>query len=57
MGLLRELLSNFIGLISLFTIVFVVVMGVYFMRFFSNRIAEDERNAAKQQQRERGIKA
>lgn len=56
MGVLLEIFSNKIGLLSLFTIVFVIAMAIFFMRYFSNRIAEDERNAARQQ-RERGAKA
>ncbi|MDR2208109.1 MAG: DUF3149 domain-containing protein [Azoarcus sp.] len=56
MGVFSGLFSDLIGWLSLFTIAFVIVMGVYFMRFFSNRIAEDERNAAKQQN-ERAAKA
>lgn len=48
-----ELFSSLIGLLSLFTIVFCVVMGVFLMRYFSNRMAEDERNASKQQRNAR----
>ncbi|MCL2590093.1 MAG: DUF3149 domain-containing protein [Betaproteobacteria bacterium] len=54
--MLLELLTTPIGLLSLFTIVFVIVMAVFFMRYFSSRIAEDERNASKQQ-RERNARA
>jgi cytochrome bd-type quinol oxidase subunit 1 len=57
MGLFLDLFTNLVGLLSLFTIVFIIVMGVFFMRYFKNRMAEDERNSAKQQQRERGAKA
>ncbi len=42
---LNELLGTDIGLLSLFTIGFVVVMGVYLYRFAKRHIAEDERNA------------
>jgi len=51
-----ELFTTQIGLLSLFTIGFVIVMGVFFMRYFSNCIAEDEHKAAKLQ-RERSAKA
>jgi NADH:ubiquinone oxidoreductase subunit 2 (subunit N) len=47
--MLQELFSSHFGWLSLFTILFVVVMAFYFMRFFSNHIAEDERKMAKQQ--------
>ncbi|MCL1860867.1 MAG: DUF3149 domain-containing protein [Proteobacteria bacterium] len=56
MGLFLDLFSSLIGLLSLFTIVFVIVMGFFFMRYFSNRMEEDQRNADKQQ-RERVAKA
>lgn len=49
MGTFLELFTSLIGLLSLFTIAFCVVMGFYLMKFFKNRMAEDERNAAKQQ--------
>lgn len=54
---MQELYTTQIGLLSLFTIVFVLVIAVGFLRFFSAHIAEDERKAAKQQQRERSAKA
>jgi cytochrome bd-type quinol oxidase subunit 1 len=54
MGLFLDLFTSLVGLLSLFTIAFVIVMGVFFMRYFKDRIAEDERNSAKQ---ERGAKA
>lgn len=41
----KELFSTDIGLLSLFTIGFVVVMGVYPYRFPKNHIAEDERRS------------
>jgi len=44
-----ELFSSLIGLLSLFTIVFCIVMGVFFMRYFKSHIEEEERNAPKQQ--------
>jgi hypothetical protein len=53
MEMLQDLFGTLIGLLSVFTIGFVIVMGVFFTRYFSNRAAEDERNAAKLQ-RERG---
>ncbi|MCL2161720.1 MAG: DUF3149 domain-containing protein [Betaproteobacteria bacterium] len=57
MEAIMELFSTTIGLLSVFTIVFVIVMGVFFMRFFSNRMAEDERNAARQQRERSNAKA
>jgi cytochrome bd-type quinol oxidase subunit 1 len=50
-----DLFTSLIGLLSLFTIAFIIGMGVFFTRYFKDRIAEDERNSAKQ--RERGAKA
>ncbi len=41
----KELFSTDIGLLSLFTIGFVVVMGVYLHRFAKTHIAEDERRS------------
>ncbi|MDR1854496.1 MAG: DUF3149 domain-containing protein [Azoarcus sp.] len=46
--MLGELLSTPIGLLSLFTILFVIVIAAFYIRYFSNRIAEDERRAAQQ---------
>jgi len=46
---MSELFSTQIGLLSLFTILFVVAMAVFFIKFYSNRIAEDEKKAAQQQ--------
>jgi len=57
MEALMELFTTTIGLLSVFTIVFVIVMAVFFMRYFSNRIAEDERNAARQQRERSSAKA
>ncbi|MDR0715798.1 MAG: DUF3149 domain-containing protein [Azoarcus sp.] len=51
---LQELFSTPFGLFSLFTIVFVIVMGVFFIRFFANRIEEDERKAARRRERNAG---
>lgn len=39
------LFKSDIGLLSLFTIVFVIVMGIWFGRYFTRKMAEDERNA------------
>jgi hypothetical protein len=47
----QELLSTPIGLLSLFTILFVIVIGVFYLRFFSRKIAEDELRAARQNER------
>jgi hypothetical protein len=44
----------------LITILGVIVIGIFYIRYFSNRIAEDERRIARQQaaqQRERSAKA
>ncbi|MBN8441519.1 MAG: DUF3149 domain-containing protein [Thauera sp.] len=43
---LNELLTTDIGLLSLSTIGFIIVMGVYLYRFAKRHIAEDERNAS-----------
>jgi hypothetical protein len=40
----QELLSNEIGLLSLFTIGFVVVIAIFFLVFFGKKIKEDSRN-------------
>jgi len=53
MGVFLEMFTSLIGLLSLFTIGFCVVMGFYLMRFFKNRMVEDEQNAAKQQRNAR----
>lgn len=39
------LFKSDIGLLSLFTIGFVIVMGVYLARYASKKMDEDERNA------------
>jgi len=39
-----ELFTTDIGLLSLFTIGFCVVMGIYFVRYFSKKMDEDSRN-------------
>jgi len=52
-----ELFSTTIGLLSVFTIVFVIVMAFFFMRYFSNRMAEDERKATRQQRERSNAKA
>lgn len=41
------LFSSDIGLFSLFTILFVVAMSIFFGRYFSMKAAEDARAAAK----------
>jgi hypothetical protein len=45
----NELFSSEIGLLSVFTIGFVIVIGVFFLRYFSKKIDEDARNAARDQ--------
>jgi hypothetical protein len=40
----KELFSTDIGLLSLFTIGFVVVMGTYLGRFVKRHVAEDEQS-------------
>lgn len=39
------LLTSDIGLLSLFTIGFVIVMGAWIGRYAAKKMAEDERNA------------
>lgn len=39
------LFKSDIGLLSLFTIVFVIVIGAWLGRYASRKMAEDERNA------------
>jgi len=46
---MSELFTSQIGLLSLFTILFVIVMAVFFIRYFSSRIADDERRAAQRE--------
>ena len=43
---LRELFSSGIGLLSLFTIAFIIVMAVYISRYVTRQIQEEEKNAA-----------
>ncbi|MDR2638120.1 MAG: DUF3149 domain-containing protein [Zoogloeaceae bacterium] len=43
----KELFSTDIGLLSVFTIGFVLVIAVFFMRYFSKKIEEDTRNQKK----------
>ncbi|MDR1462438.1 MAG: DUF3149 domain-containing protein [Azoarcus sp.] len=57
---LQELFFTRFGIFSLITILGVIVIGIFYIRYFSNRIAEDERRIARQQaaqQRERSAKA
>lgn len=42
---LQLLFGSDIGLLSLFTIAFVIVMAIFFIRFFTKKMAEDERNS------------
>jgi len=46
---MSELFTSQIGLLSLFTILFVIVIAVFYIRFFSSHIAEDERRAAQRE--------
>jgi len=39
-----ELFTTDIGLLSVFTIGFVIVMGIYFVLFFSKKMNEDSRD-------------
>ena len=41
----QELFSTDIGLLSMFTIVFVIAMAAYLYRFAKRHIAEDEKQA------------
>lgn len=41
----KELFSTDIGLLSLFTIGFIIVMAAYLYRFAKNHMAEDERQS------------
>jgi hypothetical protein len=43
----QELFGTTIGQLSLFTIVFVIVMAVFFLWYFSKKMDEDARNAKK----------
>lgn len=38
------LFGSDIGLLSVFTIVFIVLMAVFFVRFFTKKMDEDARN-------------
>lgn len=40
---LQELFSTDIGLLSVFTIGFIIVMGIYLYRFVKRHMREDER--------------
>ena len=42
----KLLFGSDVGLFSLFTIVFVIVMGIYLVRFFMKKAEEDRRNAS-----------
>lgn len=48
MSAFRDLFSSDVGLMSAFVIVFMLGMGVYFVRFFLNHIREDAAKAGKQ---------
>ena len=41
----KELFSSDVGLLSLFTIVFIIVMAGYLYRFAKTHMAEDERRS------------
>jgi hypothetical protein len=42
----KLLFGSDVGLLSLFTIVFVIVMAIYLVRFFMKKAEEDRRNAS-----------
>lgn len=44
-ALTRELFTTDFGLLSLFTITFTIVMGIYIRRFVSRKMQEDARAA------------
>ena len=46
----NTLFSSDIGLFSLFVIVFIVGMAIWFARFYSRKIREEELTQAKKQQ-------
>ena len=46
---LRELFSSGIGLLSLFTIAFIIVMAFYIYRYVKQQIQEEEKLAAEQE--------
>ena len=48
-----ELLTSDIGLLSLFTIGFVIVMGVYLTRFISQNMDKDAAAARRREREER----
>lgn len=41
----KLLVGSDIGLLSLFTIGFVIVMGIYMVTFYKKKVEEDARNA------------
>ncbi len=43
----QELFTSDIGLLSLFTIGFVLVMGAYFSKFVAKHVAEEEASTKK----------
>jgi hypothetical protein len=43
----QELFGTTIGQLSLFTIVFVVIMAIFLVRYFSKKMDEDAHNARK----------
>jgi hypothetical protein len=43
MGALKELFTSDVGLLSLGVIVFIIGMGVFFIRFFQRQMNESER--------------
>ena len=47
MKLLNDLFSTDYGLMSISGIIFMLGMGVFFLRFFKRKMAEDEAAAAK----------
>ncbi|MBQ9683611.1 MAG: DUF3149 domain-containing protein [Neisseriaceae bacterium] len=48
MALFAKLFSSFVGLISLFTIAFVVVMAVYLFFWVGKQAEKDAKNAGQQ---------
>lgn len=47
MDAMRELFGSDIGLLSVFTIAFIIGMSVWFGRYFSKKMEEDAKNAGK----------
>ena len=45
--LMKELFTTDVGLMSIAVIVFMLGMGVFFLRFFSRKMEEDARAAGK----------